>query len=275
MHLIFIRHGDPDYEHNTVTAKGKRECALLAERAASWKNIAGVFVSPYGRAQDTARPLLEKLGASIASDGAMLSTSSPFPVETLGWLREFDHHIIDPRTGSERSVCWDWLPRDHFAEPLHFDRDRWHQTSTFRAAGIEGHYANVCAGLDAVLLRYGYKRTDERTAIYTCHPHLSPQEAARDTHLLATQEDLDARALVFVCHLGVMFTAIAHLTGISPVQLWQGFFVAPTSVTVLGAEERVPGEAVFRVQALGDVRHLVEAGEPPSASGFFGNVTVF
>ena len=57
----------------------------------------------------------------------------------------------------------------------------------------------------------------------------------------------------------------------SPVQLWQGFFVAPSSVTVLGAEERVPGEAVFRVQTLGDCSHLLSAKEPPSASGFFGN----
>lgn len=74
-----------------------------------------------------------------------------------------------------------------------------------------------------------------------------------------------------MCHLGVMFAIISHLTGISPVQLWQGFFVAPSSVTVLGAEERVPGEVVFRVQQLGDVRHLAENGESVSASGFFGN----
>lgn len=33
MRLLFIRHGDPDYVHDTLTEKGHREAALLAERA--------------------------------------------------------------------------------------------------------------------------------------------------------------------------------------------------------------------------------------------------
>ena len=32
MRLIFIRHGDPDYVHDTLTEKGKREAELLAQR---------------------------------------------------------------------------------------------------------------------------------------------------------------------------------------------------------------------------------------------------
>ena len=260
MKLIFIRHGDPDYKHNTVTAKGAREAALLAERASAWKDIAGVFVSPYGRAADTAKPLVETLGLTA---------------ETMPWLREFDHHIIYPRTGAEKAAAWDWFPQDFYGEELLFDRKRWHQLPAFRDGELEAHYTAVCDGFDGVLARYGYERTARHTPIYRCEPHLTPAQAATDTHLQPLQADFDSRNLVFVCHLGVMFAIIAHLAGISPMQLWQGFFVAPTSVTVLGAEERVPGEVVFRVQTLGDIRHLTEHGEPPSASGFFGNVSAF
>ena len=32
MKLIIIRHGDPDYEHDTLTPKGVREAKLLSER---------------------------------------------------------------------------------------------------------------------------------------------------------------------------------------------------------------------------------------------------
>ena len=32
MKLIIIRHGDPDYEHDTLTEKGIREAKLLSER---------------------------------------------------------------------------------------------------------------------------------------------------------------------------------------------------------------------------------------------------
>ena len=32
MRLIFIRHGDPDYEKDSVTEKGEREIELLADK---------------------------------------------------------------------------------------------------------------------------------------------------------------------------------------------------------------------------------------------------
>lgn len=37
MRLLFIRHGDPDYEHDTLTEKGEREAELLADRLQSEK----------------------------------------------------------------------------------------------------------------------------------------------------------------------------------------------------------------------------------------------
>ncbi len=32
MRLIFIRHAEPDYEHNTLTKKGFREAEILSNR---------------------------------------------------------------------------------------------------------------------------------------------------------------------------------------------------------------------------------------------------
>ena len=45
MRLILIRHGDPDYEHDTLTSKGRREAALLAERTKTWKADDGALNS--------------------------------------------------------------------------------------------------------------------------------------------------------------------------------------------------------------------------------------
>ena len=50
MRLIFIRHGDPDYVHDTLTEKGKREAELLAQRVKNW-DVSKFYVSPLGRAQ--------------------------------------------------------------------------------------------------------------------------------------------------------------------------------------------------------------------------------
>lgn len=260
MKLIFIRHGDPDYANNTVTSKGKREAELLAERMAQWKNITDIYCSPYGRAQDTLKPALLKMDRTAT---------------TLDWLREFDYHIIDPHTKQERSVCWDVLPQNFYAQKQFFDKEKWCTVPYLKKAHIDTYYSQVCYGIDSLLEQYDYTRIDPDKAIYNCLPHLTDEEAERDSHLFASQKNLDDRNLVLVCHLGVMFAIIGHLTGISPMQLWHGFFVAPTSVTVLGTQERVPGEAVFRVQCLGDARHLTQNGESPSASGYFGNVELF
>lgn len=48
MRLLIVRHGDPDYEHDTLTEKGWREAELLAERL-SKLNVKEFYVSPLGR----------------------------------------------------------------------------------------------------------------------------------------------------------------------------------------------------------------------------------
>ncbi|MFR2935372.1 MAG: histidine phosphatase family protein, partial [Ruminococcus sp.] len=53
MKLLFIRHGDPDYEIDSLTEKGWKEAALLAERV-SQLEVKTFYVSPLGRARDTA-----------------------------------------------------------------------------------------------------------------------------------------------------------------------------------------------------------------------------
>ena len=256
MHLIFIRHGDPDYANNTVTEKGRKEAELLAKRIAKW-NVTDFYVSPYGRAADTLEPALKLTGRTA---------------QTMDWLREFDVNVIDPVSKNKKSVFWDILPKDYYGEKKYSRIDSWLKTKMAKSGKVKKRYRQLCSGLDQVLCSYDYTRKEKDIPLYNCYPHLTKEEALTDTHLNPFQKNLDEKNIVFVCHLGSMFACISHLTGISPVQLWQSFFVAPSSVTVLGAQERIPGEVNFRIQQLGDVSHLTENNESPSASGFFGNV---
>ena len=82
----------------------------------------------------------------------------------------------------------------------------------------------------------------------------------------------DNRTIVFFCHLGVECVMLAHLLSVSPVTLWHGTFVAPSSVTVVNAEKRYHNQAFFRIQSLGDTSHLYAAGEPVSGFGAFSTV---
>ena len=50
MRILIVRHGEPDYAHDTLTEKGWREAELLSERLCKEK-IDDFYVSPLGRAK--------------------------------------------------------------------------------------------------------------------------------------------------------------------------------------------------------------------------------
>lgn len=230
MKLVFVRHGDPDYVHDSLTEKGRTEAEILSKRIAKM-TVRDFYCSPLGRAQETAACSLEKIGREAV---------------TYDWLREFPGYILDEQT-KKRRIPWDLMPRDWTVRPRLYDKEQWLSEPLMQTGDVAEVYARVCAGIDSLLAGYGYVRDGGMYRV---------QGGNEDT-------------IVFFCHLGITFAIMAHLIGLSPVVLWQGFFVAPTSVTTLVTEERIPGEVFFRCIGLGDISHLYEAGEEASKSGFF------
>jgi len=230
MRLLIVRHGDPDYENDTLTPAGRREAALLSKRLVVLRD-AHFYVSPLGRVQDTARPTLARTGQTA---------------ETLPWLREFHAPIPDPVTGDPR-IPWDHLPADWTTVPEYYDKDRWRDVDVMARSKVGDEADRVTAGLDELLIRHGYERDG---GFYRVR---KPNEDS----------------IVLFCHFGVGCVMLGHLLGISPMVLWHGFVALPTSVTTLITEERREGIAAFRVQAFGDTSHLAAAGITPSLSARF------
>jgi len=233
MRLIFIRHGDPNYEIDSLTDKGWKEAELLAERMVQIE-AKEYYCSPLGRAKDTASCTLKRIGRE--------------PV-IYDWLQEFFVTIIDPNNGKER-IPWDFMPSYWTKQSIMYDKDKWMDAPVMQTGNVADSFAKVKNGIDTLLAEYGYHREGN---YYSVH------KSNEDT-------------IVFFCHLGVQFAILSHLLGIAAPVLWQGFFVAPTSVTVLTTEERVKGEAYFRCKTLGDTSHLYVGDEPPSNSGFFNEI---
>lgn len=231
MRLIIIRHGDPDYERDSLTETGWKEAALVAERIAKL-DVKEFYVSPLGRAQDTASCTLEKMRRTAT---------------TCEWLQEFSPRILRPDAGGKLKITWDWLPADWTKEPNYYDVDTWADTDIMRAAGVKEEYDWVCASLDALLEEHGYVRENR---------YYRAETPNTDT-------------LVFFCHFGLESVLLSHLLSVSPMILWHGFCAAPTSVTTVYTEERREGIAAFRVSAFGDISHLYAAGEEPSFSARF------
>lgn len=255
MRLIFIRHGDPDYEKDSLTERGRREVSHLTERVTKW-NVKDFYTSPLGRAQETIAPSLKKLGREQ---------------ETLPWLQEFYYRAKDPETG-EDVIMWDLKPELFTAEPKYFDKDLWSDTSFIESGDGKKYFQMVCDGIDKVLARYGYIRNGMMYSVQDPVPNPNWHNPVHKWHLVSDKNLKDDTTIVFTCHLGVMFAVMAHLLNMSPMLLWQGFYVAPTSITVLNTEERTPGSAYFRVERLGDTSHLKDGKERISSSGYFSDV---
>lgn len=243
MRLVIIRHGDPDYEHDSLTEQGWREAALLADRI-SRMEVKEFYTSPLGRARATASLTLEKMGRTAVE---------------CPWLREFAPQIMRPDVPDHLTISWDWLPQDWTEVDEFYRRDLWSTSPVMREAvaadpvtgetrvGIQEEYDWVVRGLDGVLAQHGYQR---KGGIYRT------RQSNRDT-------------LVFFCHFGVECVLLSHLLGVSPMVLWHGTVAAPSSVTILNTEERRRGKASFRMACFGDISHLYEAGEEPSFAARF------
>ena len=230
MKLYIVRHGDPDYAADSLTERGQREAELLADKLAKL-DCAAVYVSPLGRAKETAEASLRRLGRQG---------------ETKEWLRGFAPRRFDPDAGRE-TVIWDWLPQRWTAEKDFYDREKWMHVPVMEEAGVPAEAQWVYDGLDEVLAKHGYKREGE---IYRA---LRPN---RDS-------------IVFFCHFGVECVILGHLLGISPMPLWHCTCALTTSVTTLLTEERRRGIASFRMNAFGDVSPLTAFGQEPSFSARF------
>ena len=136
MKILLIRHGEPDYAIDSLTEKGWREAELLSKRLSSMR-IDDFFVSPLGRAQDTARATLSLLNRKA---------------EVLDWLQEFRGTVLDPKTG-ERSYAWDFMPQYWTRCPELADMNAWTENPLIATGNSAGVYAETTHGLDALFSR--------------------------------------------------------------------------------------------------------------------------
>lgn len=231
MKLLIIRHADPDYSIDSLTEKGHREAAFLAEKL-SKLDIKAFYVSPLGRAQDTAGYTLRKMNRTAT---------------TCEWLREFSPTINRPDCTTKRRIPWDWLPQDIEQYDELYNKNTWYTNPLMQEGKIGEEYNWVSDNLDALLAAHGYVRDGK---FYRAeHPN-------NDT-------------IVFFCHFGVESVLLSHLLNIAPSAIWQGFCAAPSSVTTVVTEERRKGIASFRTSSFGDISHLYANNEPPAVSARF------
>lgn len=231
MKLLIVRHGDPDYSIDSLTEKGWREVEFLSEKL-SRLDVKAFYVSPLGRAKDTASLTLKKMGRTA---------------EECPWLREFSALINRPDVKDRRKITWDWLPQDWTADERFYHYDQWYLNEIMQEAHVKELYDEVIEQFDSLLAKHGYVREGH---------YYRAERPNNDT-------------IVFFCHFGLECVLLSHLLSVSPMVLWHGMCAAPSSVTTLATEERREGIASFRMSAFGDISHLYANDEPPAFAARF------
>lgn len=231
MKLLIIRHGDPDYSIDSLTEKGWKEAEYLSEKI-SRLDVKEFYVSPLGRAKDTASCSLKKMGRTAIE---------------CEWLKEFDVFINRPDVTDRKIITWDWLPQDWTQDERFYSVDHWFENDRLKEGKVKEEYDRVTGEFDKLLAKHGYVREGHTYRV---------EKANNDT-------------LVFFCHFGLGCVLVSHLLSISPMVLWHNACAAPTSVTTITTEERRKGIANFRMSSFGDISHLYAHDEPPAFAARF------
>ncbi|MBQ1503730.1 MAG: histidine phosphatase family protein, partial [Clostridia bacterium] len=202
MLLYVVRHGDPDYENDSLTELGKLQAAALAKRLAV-NGLDRVYTSPLGRAKMTAAPTCEALGIEP---------------EILEWTSEdlafSDLSVPRPEGGRTWSFgsCRNTEYRTKKTAAL---GDRWYEAYPFSQCTAQAGFERIRRGSDEFLSSLGY---------------------TRDGEVYRIDRPNDERVAVF-CHYGSGTTWLSHLLSLAPPVFWGTFLINHSSFSVI----RFPG----------------------------------
>ena len=227
MHLYLIRHADPDYAVDGLTAQGHREAKALAERLAG-HGLDCLYVSSAGRALETAKYTADRLGLSYKAEGWLLE---PSQLKITQQGREYN--IWDTFGETVRAI-----------NPLPGASD-WDNHVSFDDEALSRTWADFRTQVDDLMARHGYTRQAGRYRI---------ERTNRD------------RIAIF-CHNGTILQFIAHFLELPLPLVWCGFFAWPASVTTIYFEEHSTQWAVPRALNIADVSHIIQAGLTPQPRG--------
>ncbi len=216
MNIFFIRHGDPDYDNDCLTEKGRDEGSLLAPRAERL-NIDLFYSSPQGRAKETASFCMKK----------------DTPLTIHNWLRELEWGDLK---GNAYSTAGPWVKTDNFLKNYHSypEGDSWMTHPEIVNDRLVGDVKNRIEQFETFLEEMGYQREGQG-------------------YLVQTPSD---KNIAFFCHGGITTALVSHMLNIPFWTYVAHFPMAMTGITKIaldgGKDEFITAKADF----INDYHHL-------------------
>lgn len=224
MLLYIVRHGDPDYETDSLTERGILQAKAVANRMRDSK-IDRVFSSPMGRARQTAEPTCSMLGLECNIE------EWAHEIGPEGLHTPFPDGVIKSITNVQNTYY-----RENRAIELSYD-------NTYECPGIA--QANMKPAVEYIekhgyefLERLGYKYEDGIFRITKAN---------------------DERVALF-CHAAMARAWISVLFRIPLHIVWASFSYTHTGVTVLEFANNENGVTAPKCLCFSDMSHLYAAG---------------
>ena len=222
MLLYIIRHGDPIYETDSLTPRGKLQAEAVGKRMFDAK-IDRIFSSPMGRAQETAEPACRLLGLE--------KNIEP-------WAHEIEEERLTPfPDGIMKSVTM--VQNTYYRSDGNIDLpyEKGFECVGFNESQMEQKVKSIAEGGKSFLERLGYR---EENGVY---------------RILRKNEE----KVALFCHYAFAKSWLSTLLHIPIHIMWSSFDYTHTGVTVVEFKNNENGITAPKCLCWGDVSHLYAA----------------
>lgn len=219
MRLIFVRHGDPNYESDCLTELGHKQAKVTAQRLLD-EGIEKVFSSPMGRALQTAQAFLQASGIK--------------DMKILDFMKEIRYGLEEDLYNQDRSP---WVGVDRLAnEGIDLQNPDWRNFPLFVNNTATVDIDLVQAGTDKWLESLGYKRE----GLY--YKNIRSDEAQQTIALFS--------------HGGSSTAFLSHILNIPFPLLCASLHIPHAGITIIRFD-RTPGKvSVPVIELMNDGNHL-------------------
>jgi len=231
MLLYIIRHGDPDYANDCLTAKGRIQAEALAVRFKDVK-FDRIYSSPMGRARQTAEPTCRTHG--------MEYTVENWTSENEAW-KDFS---IPRADGKGNTWAFEAVSSEtRLTDPAILAGKHWTEADYLKCVDAKAGYKRIVDASDEFLARQGY---------------------VREGSLYRAERPNDERIAVF-CHEGFGSLWLSHLLSIPHHVLYSSLEITHTGVTILrfgGLGYSIEGEKIApSCLCYSDISHIFACPE--------------
>ena len=219
MRIVFVRHGEPDYENDCLTPLGRVQARAAAERLRE-EGIEEICSSPLGRAAETAAAAAEAL---------------KLPVRTLGFMRELRWGSVNGGPIPFGGHPWDLADR-MAEEGWDLTDPGWRGHPYFSGNLVTAEADSVARKTDEWLAGLGYRREG---LYYRC-----------------VRPDSRQTTVALFSHGGSSAAAMAHILNLPFPYACGLFHLEFTGITIIRLD-RNPGSAALPcLELANDSRHI-------------------